>query len=170
MGYDPSSSELEQYTTPLVEAELPCGATSWIRFKMAVEAGKLKVDVPSLRSLNEVEDLSRKTGDVHRLSKTDIEVLALAFELSLKNLDVTVVSDDYSIQNLAEKLHLQYVSLATLGIRYSQDWILLCPACRRRFAPDFRGASCPVCGTTLKRKSLRRRPATGKSKGERFGY
>jgi len=168
MGYDPSSSELEQFTTPLVEAELLYGTTSWIRFKTAVEVGKLKVNVPSPRYLNEVEDLSRKTGDINRLSKTDIEVLALALELSSKNLDITVVSDDYSIQNLAEKLHLQYVGLSTLGIRYSQDWILLCPACRRRFAPDLRSSSCPVCGTTLKRKSLRRLPATGKSKGRRI--
>ena len=61
------------------------------------------VTEPSSASLAQVRDAAKGTGDDARLSPTDIEVLALAMELK-----AVLLTDDYSIQNLARVIGVQY--------------------------------------------------------------
>ena len=87
-----------------------------------------------------------------------MQILALALELKSADLDPLIVTDDYSIQNVANQIGVNFTSLVTYGIRFRFDWILYCPACHRKYSSDYKFKSCEVCGTELKRKPLRKTP------------
>ncbi len=116
------------------------------------------IRVPLDSSLQEVKEASRRLGDVRYLSEADSQVLALALELKRTGLLPLIVTDDYSIQNVANQIGVGFTSLMTYGIRFRFNWILYCPACHRKYRSDYRFKSCEVCGTNLKRKPLRRTP------------
>jgi UPF0271 protein len=140
-----------------VEVELASGSLPWVRFKTAVENGKLKLRVPKTEFLDRVRESSRDVGDMLLLSDVDLQVLALALELKSAANEPLIVTDDYSIQNVANQLGLEFASLMTFGIRFRLHWIRYCPACRRKYPPDYRHRKCEVCGTELKRKPLRKK-------------
>ncbi|MEM3061768.1 MAG: nucleic acid-binding protein, partial [Candidatus Bathyarchaeia archaeon] len=100
---------------------------------------------------------SIKLGEKLVLSEADLEILALAFDLKLKGESPVIVSDDYSIQNMAESLGLKYSSLATFGISHKFEWILYCPACFKKYPQSYSSKVCAICGTALKRKVLRKK-------------
>ena len=159
MGFNPMSVDEEQYTTPLVLEELDLGSSTRLRLNVAVEKGKLKLQAPKRRFIRKIRDLSGEVGDLRNLSNTDVQILALSLELHERGFNPVVVSDDYSVQNVADRLGIGYKSLATVGIRYRFKWILYCPACHRRYPQGWKGKRCEVCGTLLKRKVLRKVPA-----------
>jgi UPF0271 protein len=136
--------------------ELASGSLPWVRFKTAVENGKLKLKAPSEEFLDRVKESSRDVGDMLFLSDVDLQVLALALELKSAGNEPLIVTDDYSIQNVANQLGLEFAPLMTYGIRFRLHWIRYCPACRRKYPPDYRHRKCEVCGTELKRKPLRK--------------
>jgi UPF0271 protein len=156
MGYDPLSISEKQVTTPSISDELRIENMIWLRFKMACESGKLEMLSPSPHALKIVEELAKKTGDFGRLSLVDREVLAVAEELRQKGFSPVIVSDDYSIQNVADQLKLEYTSLSTLGIRQRFQWIPYCPACHRRYPSTSSMKQCSICGTPLKRRPRRK--------------
>lgn len=130
----------------------------WTRFNAAVENRRLMVRTPRNSFLQEVREASRKVGDVRYLSKADLQILALALELKSTGLNPLIVTDDYSIQNVANQVGVNFTSLMTYGIRFRFNWILYCPACHRKYPSDYKFKSCEVCGTKLKRKPLRKTP------------
>ena len=154
-GFDPFSVSEEQATVPKVKEEIRNNSMSWVRFKTAVENGKLKVKVPSEDCWNRVKASAEKVGDSFFLSETDIQILALALELKTADCNPRIVTDDYSIQNVATQMGIEFVSLATLGIRRLLEWVRYCPACHREYFADYRSTKCTVCGTALKRKPRR---------------
>ena len=118
----------------------------------------MRVKTPSIRFLDKVKESSKAVGDVLYLSQVDLQVLALALELKSTSHDPLIVTDDYSIQNVANQIGIDFASLMTLGIRYRLYWILYCPACHRKYPSDHKFKSCRVCGTKLRRKPLRKTP------------
>ena len=159
-GFDPFSIGGEQYTTPLVKDEILGSSMSSVRFKMAVENGKVKVKTPTEAFLDKAKASAAIVGDKFFLSETDLQVLALALELQAAGRSCLIVTDDYSIQNVANQLGIEFTSLATFGIRYHLTWIRYCPACHRRYSPDYKSKSCEICGTELKRKPIRKKQLT----------
>jgi UPF0271 protein len=155
-GFDPNNVTEKVYTVPDVGQELSSNSLSYTRFKAAIEIGKLHLRVPAQASLGRVKEFSKIVGDVLFLSSVDLQVLALAFELKNAGEDPLIVTDDYSIQNVANQIGVQFAPLMTFGIRYRLDWIMYCPACYRKYPTDYKNKSCEVCGTKLKRKSLRK--------------
>lgn len=155
-GFDPLSVDEEQYSVPTVKDELFSNSLPWMRFNMAAESGKLKVKIPSENFLARVKEASKTIGDVLFLSDVDIQVLALALELKNTSHDPLIVTDDYSIQNVANQIGVKFAPLITFGIRFRLHWILYCPACHRKYPSDYKLKSCEVCGTQLKRKPLRK--------------
>ena len=153
-GFDPLSVGEEQYSVPEVRRELVSNSLPWIRFTTAVDGGRLKVEVPGSRSLRGVREASKRVGDVLFLSDADLRVLALALELRDRGCNPQIVTDDYSIQNVADQLGIEFAPLMTFGIRFRLRWMLYCPACYRKYPSDYRFKSCEVCGTKLKRKPL----------------
>jgi len=155
-GFDPLSIVDDVYSVGEVEVELASGSLPWVRFKTAVENGKLKLKAPKAEFLDRVKESSRDVGDMLFLSDVDLQVLALALELKNAGNELFIVTDDYSIQNVANQLGLEFAPLMTFGIRFRLHWIRYCPACRRKYPPDYKHKKCEVCGTELKRKPLKK--------------
>ncbi len=164
MGYDPLLIKEKQVTTPSIGNELRIKNVIWLRFKMACDSGKLEMLSPSPHALKIVEELAKKTGDFGRLSLVDREVLAVAEELKQKGFSPIIVSDDYSIQNVADQLKLEYASLSTFGIRKRFQWIPYCPGCHRRYPTSSSMKQCSVCGTPLKRRPRKKALTRKRSK------
>ena len=154
-GFDPFSLSEEQVTVPKVEEEIRKNSMIFVRFKTALENGKLKVKAPSEEFLNKVKASSTKVGDSFLLSETDLQLLALALELKATGYAPQIITDDYSIQNVATQLGIEFLALATFGIKRLLEWIRYCPACHREYPANFSSKECLVCGTELKRKPRR---------------
>jgi UPF0271 protein len=154
-GFDPFSLSEEQVTVPKVEEEIRKNSMIWVRFKTALENGKLKVKAPSEEFLNKVKASSTKVGDSFLLSETDSQLLALALELKATGYAPQIVTDDYSIQNVATQLRIEFLALTTFGIKRLLEWIRYCPACHREYPANCSSKECLVCGTELKRKPRR---------------
>lgn len=104
---------------------------------------KVRLLSPSRESLAAVRAASEGTGDAHRLSPSDMGLLALASELR-----ATIVTDDYSIQNLAEVVGVTYEPVLEGGITEVVHWQYRCTGCGKRF--EAWADPCPVCGSRLR--------------------
>nr|WP_243687495.1 ribonuclease VapC [Methanobacterium formicicum] len=80
---------------------------SQISLQSALDEGKIMVKEPDNDSVNQVKSAIHNSGDILRLSEVDISLVALAVTL-LKNYHPTVVTDDYSIQNILKILKIPY--------------------------------------------------------------
>ena len=154
-GFDPFTIREEQVAPPMVEEEVKRNSMTLLRFSTAVESGRLKIFAPSQEFLNKVKASATSVGDSFFLSETDLQVLALALEIKTRGDSPQIVTDDYSIQNVATKLGLSFVSLVTFGIRRQLNWIRYCPACHRIYPANYKSKTCQICGTELKRKPQR---------------
>ncbi len=157
-GYDPFSPSDEQVTVPKVEEEIKRNSMVKTRFETAMESGKLKVKAPTEENLSAVKVSASQAGDWHKLSETDLQVLALAYEFKAAGCAPQIVTDDYSIQNVAKRLGIEFLALATFGIKRALEWIRYCPACHKQYPENSKLKECQVCGTELKRKPKRQRP------------
>ena len=147
----------EQFTVPTVLEELIANSLPRVRFNAAVENGKLKVRMPGEKCMRMIKESSKILGDVLYLSVADLRVLALALELKDEGYFPSIVTDDYSIQNVANQIGVGFSSLMTFGIRYRLHWVLYCPACHHKYPADYKLKNCKICGTALKRKPLARK-------------
>ncbi len=125
----------EIFTVPEVLEEVKDKITS-----LKLSGLKIKIIKPSEEKVKEIEKNAKETGDLEKLSKTDIKILALAKEKKL-----TIISDDRSIQNVAEKLRIKYISVFSKKISRLIIWRKYCKNCKK-FFEDF---YCPVCGGKL---------------------
>jgi len=155
MGLDPFYVNLKLFTTPEVVSEL---SSFWLqlRYSTAVNLKKLVIVSPQKKFLTKVEKASKETGDKPKLSKVDLSVLALALELKVKGYKPTIISDDYSVQNVADYLGIDYAYLSGRGIKRRIRWVWYCPGCGRRFSSTSLEKVCPVCGVEVKRKAYKK--------------
>lgn len=141
-GFDPFSLSEEQLTVPLVEEEVIRNPIICMRFRAAIDSGKLKVKAPSQEFLNQVKSASSKVGDSYLLSETDIQLLAIALQLKAAGFTPQIVTDDYSIQNVATQMGIEFLALATFGIKRLLKWVRYCPACHREYSADCASKEC----------------------------
>ena len=113
-----------------------------------IETNKLQIREPDTQSIQKVIEAAKKTGDYPQLSKQDISVLALSSQTQGK-----IITDDFAVSNVAKYLKIMVHPIMTLGIRYEGVWMHYCPGCRKNFKNK---VECPLCGTPLKRKLLKR--------------
>jgi UPF0271 protein len=138
----------EIFTTSSVSNELSPGGQDYQNFQYLKEKG-LILQAPNVKAISVVKDCSSKTGDISRLSKTDIEILALALELNENNnFDVVILTDDYSIQNVADTLNLKFEGINQAGITKRFKWDCRCRGCGKIFKDSIK--ICPICGTETK--------------------
>jgi len=154
-GFDPFSLSIEQVTIPKVEEEIRRNSITCTRFRAAIENGKLEVKAPRQKFLNDVKVLAGKLGDSYLLSEVDTQLLALALESKAEGYTPQIVTDDYSIQNVATQMGIEFLALATFGIKRVLEWKRYCPACHKEYPANFSSKECLVCGTQLKRKPRR---------------
>ncbi len=100
------------------------------------------ISEPSKESLEKVRKAAAGTGDIDRLSPVDQEVLALAIDL-----DAELLTDDYSIQNVAKVMGVRFRTVGTRGIKKVYQWKLRCTGCGREVKEKV--TECPVCGSPL---------------------
>jgi UPF0271 protein len=130
-------------TIPLVREELEDEAA--YRFD-ALEGSGMHLHIPEDNTVERIERAAGETGDLAELSETDIRLIAAAFEL-----DSRLVTDDYAMQNVAEKLDVAVEVIAREGISEQRDWLFQCAGCGREFEEN--RDRCPVCGSSLSRKN-----------------
>lgn len=94
-------------------------------------------------SVAAVKEEAKKSGDLGRLSPVDITVIALGLDL-----DGTVYSDDFSIQNVCARLNIQYLAIGTEGIKKVEKWNYQCIGCKKWFKE--KSDECPICGSPMK--------------------
>ncbi|WP_018257137.1 NOB1 family endonuclease [Halomicrobium katesii] len=145
-----SSAFINEYHTdepiasiPLVREELE--DESAYRFD-ALEGSGMHMHIPEPETVERVERAADETGDLAELSQTDVRLIAAAFEL-----DGRLVTDDYAMQNVSEKLSVAVEVIAQDGIDEQRDWRFQCQGCGREF--DENHDRCPICGSDLSRKN-----------------
>ena len=112
-----------------------------------LETNRLKIRNPSTESTASAINAAKTTGDYTQLSKQDISIIALCIEMNGQ-----IISDDFSISNVAKNLGLVVSPIMTLGIRDVGKWIHYCPGCKTNHNS---GKECPVCATPLMRKLIK---------------
>ncbi|WP_372912971.1 NOB1 family endonuclease [Salinigranum sp.] len=128
---------------PAVRDELEGSAA--MRFE-AMEGAGMHVHIPTEGTIAKVRRAATETGDAGVLSETDTRLVAAAFEL-----DATLVTDDYAMQNVAARLDVACDVISQDGITEQRQWRYQCQGCGREFDED--EGRCPVCGMDLARKN-----------------
>lgn len=139
-GKDLSATH-ELYSSPKILDELKHGRMRR-RLNYLIESG-LRIMSPSKEIIEMVKKIASETGDIARVTEADIEILSLA-----KELDAILLTDDYSIQNLATELNIKYQGVAQEGITETIKWSYRCKGCGRYWKELH--DSCPVCGSELR--------------------
>jgi len=122
-------------------------------FDIAVMNNKLILKEPRPESLQYIEKISEKTGDLIKLSKIDKQIIALAWEI--KNDDQftpIVLTEDYSIQNVLTEMNIEFNSVIEVGIKDQIYWIYYCQQCNQIIEKPSKDFKCPNCGSNIKRK------------------
>ena len=107
---------------------------------------RLEVLQPSEGSIEEIVGWGKELGDL--ISKTDAELLALA-----KENHAVLLTDDYSMQNIASRLGMAWKGLLQKGITNEIEWGFRCTGCKKRYKENM--DCCPVCGAALRRSPLK---------------
>ncbi|MFA7149903.1 MAG: nucleic acid-binding protein [Candidatus Methanomethylophilaceae archaeon] len=103
----------------------------------------LRVSDCTTFSIDKVKETAKKSGDLGRLSPTDITVIALGLELK-----GTVLSNDFSIQNVCAIMDIDYRSVGTDSIKKIEKWNYQCIGCGKWFKE--KSDECPVCGSQMR--------------------
>ena len=143
----PFRSSSDCYTTSLVFDEIRHIKKNDGSIDTLLETNRLKIMDAGDDSKSKAVKAAKDTGDFQQLSKQDISLLALGIELNGE-----IITDDFSIANVAKNLGIKVSSVMTNGIRDVGRWIHYCPGCRTNHTS---GKECPMCGTELKRKLLK---------------
>jgi UPF0271 protein len=129
------------YTSPAVMAEVKPGGKikRWLSY--LIEGG-LTIRKPSKDQIEHIRKEAKRTGNYARMSETDFEILALA-----KELDAILLTDDYSIQNLATVVGVEYRPIAQSGITKKIIWGYRCKGCGVLWEKIY--TLCPICGSKV---------------------
>ena len=104
---------------------------------------RIQVFSAGAESRAKIRQAAEKTGDIDRLSPIDMEVLALAVEM-----DSPLISDDYSIQNVAKVLGIKCLPMEQHGIKKVFYWKYKCRGCGKEY--DRKIKECQICGKELR--------------------
>jgi UPF0271 protein len=158
-GLDPNVIDRTLWTVAEVIDEIK-DSQSKFRIEMAIENKMIKIGQPSATTITKIQTTAEKSGDIVVLSDTDIKVLSLALELKEAGHEVVILTDDYSIQNVASRLKIESKAYTTAGIRYEIKWELYCPSCFHSI--EMRNTKrkqvfCEICGSKMKRRPYDRK-------------
>lgn len=132
-------------TTPGVYAEIKPGGRDYRMFELLLEKG-LVIESPSEKSIKAIKKTAEETGDIQRLSSADIEILALSLDYINSDMKKPIIlTDDYSIQNVACVLQLTFQNMSQKKITKKFKWLCRCPGCGKQFTTQIK--TCTTCGT-----------------------
>ncbi|MFA5943047.1 MAG: nucleotide-binding protein [Candidatus Thermoplasmatota archaeon] len=133
-------------TTSEAAAEVSPGGRDARRFEDWQSIG-LEVRDPGPEARSRVEAAGVTAGNLARLSAADRSLLALTLELGAQ---ATLVTDDYTLLDLAARLGVRTQTVNQHGIRASLDFRPRCTGCGRWFEAMPKTEDCPVCGSPVK--------------------
>ena len=135
-------------TTSAVFEEIQHIKTKQGALEMLQQTNRLQIRDPDEEFINIVKDTADKTGDNITISEQDISIIALALEN-----EIGLITDDFAVTNVARQLKIQTSSLMTQGISTVGKWISYCTMCGKEFSKE---KECPICGSELNRKLIKR--------------
>ncbi len=150
-----SSKKVQNFITASVILEIK-DFKSKLLLESALKDGNITIMEPDAVDIKNVEDIIMKSGDVLRLSDADKNLVALAFKLKRENKDPTVVTDDYSMQNVLKIVQIPYRSVLTEGIQDVYGWMKICKGCKKIYPPGYAYDECEICGTRIIKRRLKK--------------
>lgn len=133
-------------TTPEAAAEVSPGGRDARRYEDWLSLG-LQLRDPSPAARQRVDDVAGAAGTRSRLSPADLSLLALAIDL-----EATLLTDDYTMLDVAGRLGLRTQTVNQAGIERRLDFRPRCSGCGRWFDAPQKRDECPVCGSPVKAK------------------
>ena len=132
-----------------IDCVLPSGVVGEIKKGrmgriMENTAINLRIMSPKKIFMEKIATAARNTGDLPYLSQVDMEILAVAMEIH-----GTVVSDDYSMQNVCSSSGIKFMGCGIESITKNIKWGYVCKGCGSKF--DKVDASCRICGHKITR-------------------
>jgi len=143
----PFSSNEPSYITSLIYSEIEHIKKDHDAIQILIETKRLMVCDPEHRFIITVNDAAKKSGDFPNLSHEDISAISLSLQL-----EAELVTDDFTISNVAKHLNIKVIPLMTSGIKNVIIWKYYCPGCKTNFS---KVTECPRCGNRLKRKPMK---------------
>ncbi|MFQ5969880.1 MAG: NOB1 family endonuclease [Nitrososphaerales archaeon] len=135
------------YTTDDVFHEVKHIKKSHSALEVLIDAGNLQIIEPEAKYVKDASELARETGDIMKMSKADISILALAIQFKNSNSKPLIITDDYAIANVAKTAGIKVSYVMSKGIRKSGRWIRYCAACGISYRSS--DSMCKVCGNKL---------------------
>jgi len=139
------SLNFKLYTTTNIINEIKHILNSSLTLDLLISSQGLIIQDPFDESINKIVNTAYHSGDIKKLSKADISILSLAYELSKP-----LISDDYSIQNVSKFLGIKTISLGNKGIVKLRRWKNYCKTCRKQYTSEIK--ECTICGNQTRRK------------------
>jgi len=139
----------EIYVTEGVLKELRGTPQTASRALAYLEARRVKKIEVNESDLATVRERASKIGESEKLSDADLEVAAAAVGLSRRGRKVTVLTDDYALQNLLSSVGIYYERLTHPGITQEIRYRYRCSVCGKVFARPL--TQCPDCGSRVTR-------------------
>ena len=137
-------------TASLIADELQEGGRDFRQFEY-LQAKGLEIYSPSKESILLVEKTAQEHGEEKRLSKADVHLLALAVDVvQMWERSVVILTDDYSIQNIAAVLDIPFEPISQKGITKKFKWVRRCRGCGKIISESV--DACPFCGSPLSYK------------------
>ena len=143
----PFSSNEPSYITPLIYNEIEHIKKDHDAIRILIETKRLMINEPDKQFIITASDAAKKSGDFPNLSHEDISAIALSLQLQAE-----LVTDDFSISNVAKNLNIKVIPVMTNGIKNVVTWKYYCPGCKINFS---KVTKCPRCGNRLKRKPMK---------------
>lgn len=134
------------YITFLVKKEVGKGAPSRLLDNL-LSAG---LEIKDPLSLELAREKATLTGDLEKLSETDLSIIALAIELE----DARVITDDFRIQNVLKSNDIDFEPAGEIGNRTITEvwvWTFRCRGCGRYFQEQQKENECPICGSLVRK-------------------
>jgi len=125
-----------------------------LRVSLSLEEGSLKLVEPEEKNLLEIKKAAIESGDIVKLSETDIKLLSIALYFKKKRSKPVIVTDDYNIQNLASRLSIEFSPTTEGEIKKILTWKKICKGCGKRFPIEYHG-NCDVCSTRVSKISAK---------------
>ncbi|MFX0144994.1 MAG: NOB1 family endonuclease [Candidatus Hodarchaeota archaeon] len=123
------------------------------KINAAIERKKLKIKIPKKEYIDKIHEVSKRTGDFNALSDADKGLIAISLELlEKKSKQLTLYSNDYSIENVCSELNIPYSSLYKNGIESKIIWEIYCPYCKNIHSAEDLNKICEICGSKLRRR------------------
>lgn len=151
-GFEPLNDL--NFTTPDILSEIK-DFNSKMALEMALEHKKLTITEATIESINELKEVIKESGDDNRLSSQDINILSLALNMKKDNKNIILISDDYSIQNVAKILGIKFKSVLTEGVKTVYNWKKTCQGCKKEYPSDYKFPDCEICGSKIFKRRIK---------------